>query len=112
MHRSHASAGSQSTATPPYCCAQTTPVCNSTLSSSHRNDVEVVLAVKEERTGTDWRSLVRTKLDQLQFLLADLLVFGPSLKLIVVTKETVAVHAIAEHWVALQLPQILISLLS
>ena len=38
-------------------------------------------------------------------LFAGLLVFDPSLKLMVVTKENVAAHAIAEHLVALQLPQ-------
>ena len=38
-------------------------------------------------------------------LLAGLLVYDPSLKLMVVTKENVAAHAIAEHLVALQLPQ-------
>ena len=38
-------------------------------------------------------------------LLAGLLVFDPSLKLMVVTKENVAAHAFAEHLVALRLSQ-------
>ena len=37
-------------------------------------------------------------------LLAGLLVFDPSLRLMVLTKENVAAHAVAEHLVSLQLP--------
>ena len=37
-------------------------------------------------------------------LLAGLLVFDPSLQLMVLTKENVAAHAVAEHLVSLQLP--------
>ena len=36
-------------------------------------------------------------------LLAGLLVFDPSLQLMVLTKENVAAHAVAEHLVSLQL---------
>ena len=37
-------------------------------------------------------------------LLAGLLVFDPSLKLMVLTKENIAAHAVAEHLVSLQMP--------
>ena len=37
-------------------------------------------------------------------LLAGLLVFDPSLQLMVLTKENVAAHAVAEHLVSLKLP--------
>ena len=84
MHRSHASAGFQSTATPLCCCAQTTPFCNSTSSSSLCDDVEeVVLAVKKGRTGLPIGGVCGAgKTRSAAVLLADLLVFGPSLKLI------------------------------
>ena len=37
-------------------------------------------------------------------LLAGLLVFDPSLQLMVLTKENIAAHAVAEHLVSLQMP--------
>ena len=37
-------------------------------------------------------------------LLAGLLVFDPSLQLMVFTKENIAAHAVAEHLVSLQMP--------
>ena len=40
-------------------------------------------------------------------LLAGLLVFDPSLKLMVLTKENIAAHAVAEHLVSLQMPDYL-----
>ena len=66
----------------------------------------VVLALKEGRTGLPIGGVFgagRTR--SAAVLLAGLLVYDPSLKLMVVTKENVAAHAIAEHLVALQLPQ-------
>eukprot|EP00434_Breviolum_minutum_P044278 symbB.v1.2.039533.t1/scaffold6630.1/size16587/2 len=61
----------------------------------------VVLALKEGRTGLPIGGVFGAG----KVLLAGLLVYDPSLKLMVVTKENVAAHAIAEHLVALQLPQ-------
>ena len=40
-------------------------------------------------------------------LLAGLLVFDPSLQLMVLTKENIAAHAVAEHLVSLQMPDYL-----
>ena len=66
----------------------------------------VVLALKEGRTGLPIGGVFGAgKTRSAAVLLAGLLVFDPSLKLMVVTKENVAAHAIAEHLVALQLPQ-------
>ena len=66
----------------------------------------VLLALKEGRTSLSIRGVFGAgKTRSAAVLLAYLLVFDPSLKLMVVTKENVAVHAIAEHLVALQLPQ-------
>ena len=66
----------------------------------------VVLAFKEGRTGLPIGGVFGAgKTRSAAVLLAYLLVFDPSLKLMVVTKENVAAHAIAEHLVALQLPQ-------
>ena len=66
----------------------------------------VVLALKEQRTGLPIGGVFGAgKTRSAAVLLAGLLVYDPSLKLMVVTKENVAAHAIAEHLVALQLPQ-------
>eukprot|EP00434_Breviolum_minutum_P025559 symbB.v1.2.022583.t1/scaffold1981.1/size93869/6 len=66
----------------------------------------VVLALTEGRTGLPIGGVFGAgKTRSAAVLLAGLLVFDPSLKLMVVTKENVAAHAIAEHLVALQLPQ-------
>ncbi|MCV6603311.1 MAG: hypothetical protein OIF54_17400, partial [Cohaesibacter sp.] len=66
----------------------------------------VVMALKEGRTGLPIGGVFgagKTRFGAV--LLAGLLVFDPSLKLMVVTKENVAAHAFAEHLVALRLPQ-------
>ena len=66
----------------------------------------VVLALKEGRIGLPIGGVFGAgKTRSAAVLLAGLLVYDPSLKLMVVTKENVAAHAIAEHLVALQLPQ-------
>ena len=66
----------------------------------------VVLALKEGRTGLPiGKGLGAGKTRSAAFLLAGLLVFGPSLKLMVVTKEYVAAHGSAENLVSLHLPQ-------
>ena len=63
----------------------------------------VVLALKEDLPIGGVFGAGKTR--SAAILLAGLLVFDPSLKLMVVTKQNVAAHAIAEHLVALQLLQ-------
>ncbi|MCV6600674.1 MAG: hypothetical protein OIF54_03765, partial [Cohaesibacter sp.] len=66
----------------------------------------VVLALREGRAGLLIGGVFGAgKTRSAAVLLAGLLVFDPSLHLMVVTKENVAAHAFAEHLVALQLPE-------
>lgn len=66
----------------------------------------VVLALCERRTGIAISGVFGAgKTRSAAVLLAGLLVFDPSLQLMVLTKENVAAHAVAEHLVALQLPE-------
>ena len=126
MHRSHASAGFQSTATPLCAALKLLRFAIGLDQVRFRTEVDealgvamrpllqlqdehvlatlsaVVLALKEGRTGLP---IGAGKTRSAAVLLAGLLVFDPSLKLMVVTKENVAAHAIAEQLVALRLPQ-------
>ena len=64
----------------------------------------IVLALCEERTGLAISGVFGAgKTRSAATLLAELLVFDPS-QLIVLTKENVAAHAVAEHLVSLKLP--------
>ena len=64
-----------------------------------------VLALCEERTGLAISGVFGAgKTRSAAVLLAGLLVFNPSSKLMVLTKENIAAHAVAEHLVSLQLP--------
>ena len=66
----------------------------------------VVLALYEGRTGIAVSGVFGAgKARSAAVLLAGLLVFDPSLQLMVFTKENVAAHAVAEHLVALRLPE-------
>ena len=65
----------------------------------------IVLALCEGRTGLAISGMFEAgKTRSAAALLAGLLVFDPSLQLMVLTKENVAAHAVAEHLVSLQLP--------
>ena len=65
----------------------------------------IVLALCEGRTGLAISGVFGAgKTRSAAALLAGLLVFDPSLHLMVLTKENVASHAVAEHLVSLQLP--------
>ena len=65
----------------------------------------IVLALCEGRTGLAVSGVFGAgKTRSAAALLAGLLVFDPSLQLMVLTKENVAAHAVAEHLVSLQLP--------
>ena len=65
----------------------------------------IVLALCEGRTGLAISGVFGArKTRSAAALLAGLLVFDPSLQLMVLTKENVAAHAVAEHLVSLQLP--------
>ena len=65
----------------------------------------IVLALCEGRTGLAISGVFGAgKTRSAAALLAGLLVFDPSLQLMVLTKEKVAAHAVAEHLVSLQLP--------
>lgn len=64
----------------------------------------VVLALCEGRTGIAISGVFGAgKTRSAAVLLAGLLVFEPALQLMVLTKENVAAHAVAEHLVALRL---------
>ena len=64
-----------------------------------------MLALCEGRTGLAVSGVFGAgKTRSAATLLAGLLVFDPSLQLMVLTKENVAAHAVAEHLVSLQLP--------
>ena len=68
----------------------------------------VVLALCEGRTGLAISGVFGAgKTRSAAVLLAGLLVFDPSLKLMVLTKENIAAHAVAEHLVSLQMPDFL-----
>ena len=61
----------------------------------------IVLALCEGRTGLAISGVFGAgKTRSAAVLLAGLLVFDPSLKLMVLTKENIAAHAVAEHLVA------------
>ena len=65
----------------------------------------IVLALCEGRAGLAISGVFGAgKTRSAAALLAGLLVFDPSLQLMVLTKENVAAHAVAEHLVSLQLP--------
>ena len=65
----------------------------------------IVLALCEGRTGLAISGVFGAgKTRSAAALLAGLLVFDPSLQLMVLTKENVAAHAVAEHLVSLKLP--------
>ena len=65
----------------------------------------IVLALCEGRTGLAISGVFGAgKTRSAAALLAGLLVFDPSLQLMVPTKESVAAHAVAEHLVSLKLP--------
>ena len=65
----------------------------------------IVLALCEGRTGLAITAVFGAgKTRSAAALLAGLLVFGPSLQLMVLTKENIAAHAVAEHLVSLQMP--------
>ena len=65
----------------------------------------IVLALCEGRTGLAISGVFgASKTRSAAVLLAGLLVFDPSLKLMVLTKENIAAHAVAEHLVSLQMP--------
>ena len=65
----------------------------------------IVLALCEGRTGLAISGVFGAgKTRSAAVLLAGLLVFDPSLKLMVLTKENIAAHAFAEHLVSLQMP--------
>ena len=65
----------------------------------------IVLALCEERTGLAISGVFGAgKTRSAAVLLAGLLVFDPSLKLMVLTKQNIAAHAVAEHLVSLQMP--------
>ena len=65
----------------------------------------IVLALSEARTGVAISGVFRAgKTRSAAALLAGLLVFDPSLQLMVLTKENIAAHAVAEHLVSLQMP--------
>ena len=65
----------------------------------------IVLALCEGRTGLAISGVFGAgKTRSAAALLAGLLVFDPSLQLMVLTKENIAAHAIAEHLVSLQMP--------
>ena len=65
----------------------------------------IVLALCEGRTGLAISGVFGAgKTRSAAVLLAGLLVFDPSLKLMVLTKENIAAHAVAEHLVSLQMP--------
>ena len=63
----------------------------------------IVLALYEGRTGLAISRVFGTGKTR-SAAVAGLLVFDPSLRLMVLTKENVAAHAVAEHLVSLQLP--------
>ena len=64
-----------------------------------------MLALCEGRTGVAISGVFGAgKTRSAAALLAGLLVFDPSLKLMVLTKENLAAHAVAEHLVSLQMP--------
>ena len=64
-----------------------------------------MLALCERRTGLAISGVFGAgKARSAAALLAGLLVFDPSLQLMVLTKENVAAHAVAEHLVSLKLP--------
>eukprot|EP00434_Breviolum_minutum_P035518 symbB.v1.2.031444.t1/scaffold3650.1/size52688/8 len=68
----------------------------------------IVLALCEGRTGLAISGVFGAgKTRSAAVLLAGLLVFDPSLKLMVLTKENIAAHAFAEHLVSLQMPDYL-----
>ena len=68
----------------------------------------IVLALCERRTGLAISGVFGAgKTRSAAVLLAGLLVFDPSLKLMVLTKENIAAHAVAEHLVSLQMPDFL-----
>ena len=68
----------------------------------------IVLALCEGRTGLAISGVFGAgKTRSAAVLLAGLLVFDPSLKLMVLTKENIAAHAVAEHLVSLQMPDFL-----
>ena len=65
----------------------------------------IVLALCEGRTGVAISGVFGAgKTRSAAALLAGLLVFDPSLQLMVLTKENIAAHAVAEHLVSLQMP--------
>jgi len=65
----------------------------------------IVMALCEGRTGVAISGVFGAgKTRSAAALLAGLLVFDPSLKLMALTKENVAAHAVAEHLVSLNLP--------
>ena len=65
----------------------------------------IVLVLCEERTRLAISGVFGAgKTRSAAVLLAGLLVFDPSLKLMVFTKENIAAHAVAEHLVSLQMP--------
>ena len=65
----------------------------------------IVLALCEGRTGLAISGVFGAgKTRSAAALLAGLFVFDPSLQLMVLTKENVAAHAVAEHLVSLKLP--------
>ena len=68
----------------------------------------IVLALCEGRTGLAISGVFGAgKTRSAAALLAGLLVFDPSLQLMVLTKENIAAHAVAEHLVSLQMPDYL-----
>ena len=68
----------------------------------------IVLALCEGRTGLAISGVFGAgKTRSAAVLLAGLLVFDPSLQLMVLTKENIAAHAVAEHLVSLQMPDYL-----
>ena len=68
----------------------------------------IVLALCEGRTGVAISGVFGAGKNRCAAaLLAGLLVFDPSLKLMVLTKENIAAHAVAEHLVSLQMPDYL-----
>eukprot|EP00434_Breviolum_minutum_P004437 symbB.v1.2.003910.t1/scaffold210.1/size302740/1 len=65
----------------------------------------IVLALCEGRTGVAISGVFGAgKTRSAAALLAGLLVFDPTLQLMVLTKEDIAAHAVAEHLVSLQMP--------
>ena len=65
----------------------------------------IVLALSEGRTGVAISGVFGAgKTRSAAALLAGLLVFDPSLQLMVLTKENIVAHAVAEHLVSLQMP--------